>query len=326
MCPPEGAEVRGAMGLRLVGDRVPGLHPAPDPSLPAVVVERVADGVPEAPEWADAGGEVTGLLRRSWGDGRPFLKVERAADTLRIWADGYGAVRVRGDGEGLRWAPPTDADPSLATRLLFSQGLPLAATLRGVEVLHGGAAVVDGRLVAVVAASGTGKSSTLAHLVAGGGEPFADDVLGLRLDGDVVWAHPGPRQANVAREQLDAMSVAGRARLGAEVGESDKVHLEPPERLAAAALPLELLVLLERGGVGARPVVEPAPQLARRLLGNAYLDYVQSPERLIRQLDVASALARSVRVLRVGIGDGEPASAVAERVRRVASGEGWAGT
>ena len=112
-------------------------------------------------------------------------------------------------------------------KLLASQTLPLLATLRGREVLHAAGVVVGERLIAVVAASGTGKSATACNVIAQGGRFFADDVLAWRSS-TAAYAPTRARACSTcSHSDLDAIPESGRARLGERLGQSDKVHLAP---------------------------------------------------------------------------------------------------
>jgi hypothetical protein len=98
--------------------------------------------------------------------------------------------------------------------------------------------------VAVSAASGTGKSSTAAHLIAHGAEFFTDDVLALEvIDGEIV-AFAGPQIAGLVEHEALAIDPARRERLGEYLGMSDKQLRRPA--LAQTSLPLGALYLLER--------------------------------------------------------------------------------
>jgi hypothetical protein len=169
--------------------------------------------------------------------------------------------------------------------------------------------VVGERLIGIVAASGAGKSATACNVIAQGGRFFADDVLALEVIDGGVRAHPGTRLLNLYAGDLEAIPADARARLGEPLGESDKVHFAPAG--FPAALPLGGLLFLRRGPDVPATAISPLSDAPSRLLGNAFLPYLDRAERLERQLEVMSTLAQTVPLaeLEIGPGDNPPALA-----------------
>ena len=99
------------------------------------------------------------LLDRRLVDGSVGLSV--ACDDeigFRVWAPRHGCYLVSPDGRRVLAAPP--AGPAWRwERLVLAQVLPLAAVLRGLELLHASAVVVAGRAVAFLGGSGAGKTT-----------------------------------------------------------------------------------------------------------------------------------------------------------------------
>ena len=301
-----------AVGLRFTGAQLPGLVAGVEDDLPTVAVELGAEADLDE-RWAESATAPDLIYARSYADGRPFLRIEQDDSAgYRVWALGYGShlISVAGDScasslaEGPAWR---------GLRLLASQAMPLIATLRGHEVMHAAGVVVDERLVGLVAASGTGKSSTACNLIAQGGRFFADDVLALDTVGGRIRAHPGPRLVSVHARDLGAIADGLRARIGERLDESDKVYLEPAG--FPGSLPLHALVFLNRrpGNATATVISEP-DNLPMQLLGNAFVSYIDRPARLVRQLEVTSTLARTVPLGSVDIATGDDASTVARRI------------
>jgi hypothetical protein len=202
---------------------------------------------------------------------------------------------------------------------VFAQVLPLAATLQGLELLHASAVELAGRTLAFVAASGTGKTSLAAQLVAGGASLLTDDVLALEGTPAGVVGHPGAPVFAVARGELAALSPAGRLRLGPELARADKVLLAPD--LLAGPRRLDAIFFLARSRSAARLAVAPLSPTPARLLGSSFNAYVGSEQRVVNQLDVYAQLARSVPMYEVVIAPSSPAPAVARAVRAVAERE-----
>lgn len=300
-----------AMGVRFVGDPLPGLSPdAPATELPTTAVIRASFAELDE-RWAHAAAPRT-AFEIPYSTGAPFLRVESddAAGYL-IWADGYGLHLVSSDGAELRSALP--GGPAwVERRLLASQVLPLVAALHGREPLHAAGVMVAGRLIALTAPSGTGKSSTACHLVAQGGGFFADDVVALALDARRVLAHPGPRMVNVPESELAGLSSAERARLGRSLGVGTGRYLEPAA--PPPARPLDGILCLERRPL-ATPGIAPLDDVAATLLASAALPHFDRPRRLLGQLEMVGALERTVPLARLRVGAAEDASRVAHRVR-----------
>ena len=231
--------------------------------------------------WARAAHPETVMLRGS-AEYPPILRVEHDPEVgYRLQATGYGDHLVPPAGDALLSDLPDDTDWK-RERLMVSQVMPLLSTLHGREILHAGAVIIDGRAIGIAARSGTGKSSTLAHLVALGARFHADDVIALEPDpaGPGLNALPGPGMINLDRAQLDAIAPEARGRLGEIVAETEKLHLTIPP--GTRSYPLDALFHLERGETG--------PTGLARLLGSSYLTYGASPERMLRQFEVAARI------------------------------------
>ena len=229
-----------------------------------------------------------------------------------IEAPGHGRYLVAADGSSVRCAVG-GLPPENWQRALLGQVMPLAATLRGMELIHASAVSLGGRAYAFWGPSGAGKSSIAAHLTARGGIPLTDDALALEATPSGVRVHPGPRRANVFDAELQAMPGEGRARLGPAVAHLDKVQLDLP--IGTENPPLAGLYLLERhAGVEQFEIQEldgPDPTL---LLGTAFVPYVTDARRLRNQLEICALLASKTSVRRLRIPLTEPAASVARRI------------
>jgi len=305
-----------AVGLRFTGDPLPGLVADVADELPVVAVER-ADARELEDRWGRAAAPDV-IFERRFADGRPFLSVEHDERAgYRIHAEEHGTHLVTPDGERCASALPDDP-PWRGLKLLAAQTLPLISTLRGREVLHAAGVVVGDRLIGIVAASGTGKSATACNAIAQGGRFFADDVLALEVADGRVYAHPGTRLLNLYARDLEAIPDAGRERLGERLGESDKVHFAPDG--FPGALPLGGLLFLRRGPEVAGTAVAPLTSVPSRLLGNAFLPYLDRADRLARQLEVMSVLAQGVPLAELVAAPGDGPQALAEAVCEWAEG------
>jgi ABC-type glutathione transport system ATPase component len=188
--------------------------------------------------------------------------------------------------------------------------LPWAAVLRGREAFHASAVGFRGQAVAMVGETGAGKTSLALQLVRGGMEFFTDDVLALERADGVVRAHPGAGIASVRTTERAAIPDATWARLGQVLGHSGKTYVEVPR--ADRPLPLGRIYFL---GTGAGPAIEPITRLdPRRLLASTFVLGVQTPSRLLNQLEVCSAIAREVPVFELRVKPGMASEKLAEMI------------
>jgi hypothetical protein len=313
---PSAATLEGwslqAFGLAVVCDfPLVGAEPAPLRGEGRTVEVRREDS-----EFPEPSGGDTSLLERRLPDGSLGMRVEQLeAGGYRIDAPGHGSFAIAEDGALIRCAL-ADAPAWLAQRPLFGQALPLVATLQGLELFHASAAVINGHAVGFVGPSGAGKTSLAAHLTARGAALLTDDVLSLECREDRVLAYPGVRMANVAREQLDSLSPAARARLGRVIGLTEKVHMEVANMPGEPAR-LDALYFVERGTNGGRVAFERVdPPEPRHLLGATFMPHIVTPTRLATQLHTCAAVAASVATFRVLAPWSVSAAQLAETVER----------
>ena len=253
------------------------------------------------------------ILERRLVDGRVGLSVEHDERLgYRVWAPRHGCYIVDPDGRGVMAATPVG--PAWRwERLVLSQVLPLAAVLRGMEVLHASAIAVGDHAVAFLGRSGAGKTTLAAWTVALGARLMTDDVLAIETSETGVDAHRGGALARVDPDQLRQMSRAERTALGPVRARSEKWHVEPTP--GPAVLPLDGAYHLVRDAAAAGASVVPVrPYDPVLLLGNLFLPHVAPPGRLERQLDVCAAVGAAAPLFQVRIGPDAGAAAVADSV------------
>lgn len=141
-----------------------------------------------------------------WGKGRARVRLTIAslacchAPAFHQWLAPCGALRAsfHAVASGYRVRFPAVAEFELSrdglyvtgsgddsqsvTHLFWNHVFPLAASLQGLAVLHGGAVEIEGRAVAFLGASGLGKSTLTAALAGKGFRFFTDDALALVVD------------------------------------------------------------------------------------------------------------------------------------------------
>ena len=305
-----------AFGLSLAGDlALEGVVASPLDRHPDTRLCRVPRaGVDRV--WRDA--HPSALLERRLVDGRVGLSVQRDARVgFRVWAPRHGCYLVAPDGTHIAAAPSAGAAWRWE-RLLLAQVLPLAAALRGMEILHASAVEMAGRAVAFLGSSGVGKTTLAARIVARGARLVTDDVLAVDVANGAVRAHRGGAVARVDPRELRAMTGKERRGLGAVRARAEKWHVTPT--LASDELPLGLTYhLVRRPEVDEVEIVRVHPYDPALLLGSAFLSYLVDPERLRRQLDVCAAIADTTPLHQVRIGRGSTSAEVSEAVLEHAS-------
>lgn len=290
-------------GLDVQGDYdAPGLAGSPPPADDAApAVKATIAAVEEAnAAWPDHAAKR--VLHYRYDDGAPIMTVDHHPDLgYRLFALEQGVHFVSADGENIVSVPPEGGPSWLWQRYLVGQVLPLAAVLNGAEVLHASAVAVEDRAVGFVAASGVGKTSLALNLVLRGARFLTDDVAALFLRDGEPLIHPGPGMTNLRRAEQALMGDDRWARLGAVIG-SDGGGLRLAFDRDPAPAPLRAIYLLERPARGTTAVLEELrdPDF-KVLLGCRFTHYVNTPARLLQQLEMHAAIAARVRMFRISI-------------------------
>ncbi len=250
------------------------------------------------------------VLERRFPDGRLLMSVHHDPELgYRVYAPRVGRHLVVNDGRQVTSALP-DIAPWRWQRLLFAQVLPLVATLQGLELLHASAVrLSQGTTLAFAAASGTGKSSVAAHLVASGASLLTDDVLALERGSRGVLAHPGVPVMSLAPMELLALTGERARRLGLQLGQADKILLATP--IVDRPCRLDALYFLERSRTTSGLRIEPYDPDPIRLLAHSFNTYVRSQRRVVNQLAVYASVAEALDVYRVLIPPSRSAQEVA---------------
>ncbi len=249
-------------------------------------------------------------------DGAVSYRIEAHAEMgYLLWGPDYGAYLLSPDGRWLQYGSG-DAPQEAWQRLLIAQVLPWAALLRGLEVLHASAVVIDGLAVAFAGPSRSGKTSLALELCSRGAGFLADDVLALQCAGSELVGHPGSPVAGLDREE--ARRIPQRLATTETVAENDR-ELLVRVQAAGAPAPLAAIFFLDRRVDGpARPRFEPIAD-PRVLLAATFNFVLANPRRLRGLLDVCALAARR-RVERVLIGPSVDASQLATAVTRRLAG------
>jgi hypothetical protein len=270
----------------------------------------LADPAQIRARWPGRTAERSFELRRPGG--RPVFTIDRDANAgYRVWIVGLGQCLISPGGDRILCAPPRGRT---RWHLLIGQGLPIAAALQGLEVLHASAVRIGSRSIAFIAPSGTGKTSLALHLLAHGAAFLADDVVALEAEGDRLLTHAGIGLAHVPQTEREVLKRAG-VDLAWPAHGVFKHHAAVG--LGQAPVPLGAAYFLERASAVREteiiPIDPPDPCL---LLGATFVSHVPTAERLITQLDVCSRIARTVPLFRVRSPIDGRAADLAERVAR----------
>jgi len=237
-------------------------------------------------------------------DGRVAMAIDDHGSVgLRIVAEEFGAHQISRDGSTIRSRPVAGLPAWRWQRLLTGQVLPLAAALRGLEVIHASAVAVDGIAFALAGDSGMGKSMLAAHLALRGNALLADDVLAVSIGGSgQAQAHPGSAALSVRREDSSPASRLVQAGLATAIGSDDKQHVLVSA--TARELPLGAVYLLGRGIAGGTPIGEPRSPTLAELMSCSYVRYLGTQPRLTAQLSVQAAIARNCSIVPVNVSSG----------------------
>jgi hypothetical protein len=186
-------------------------------------------------------------------------------------------------------------------RYLVGQVLPFVSALRGLEPLHASAVGLRGTALAMVGASGRGKSSLAAELALAGAALFADDVVALEPVGEGVVAYPGTELLSLRWPTVESIGRARVESLGRCIGsDAEAIRLA----VKRADMPLPLTTLYQLAAAPGTSSVRLSPILSpdlRLLLGASFISSVRTPARLTRQLDVCARIAKLVRIVRLEI-------------------------
>jgi hypothetical protein len=313
--PPAGRRyATRAFGLEIDGGfEAPGLPPAIGPAVGAPVRMELAGADEIDGAWPRDGIRRV-LAERFDGDpaeGPPTRTIDVHPEVgYRLYARGFGVARISADGARVDCAPPATMVDWSWQRFLVGRVLPWASVLRGYEAFHASAVVLDGRAVAFTGPTGWGKTSLALRLAATGAEFVSDDVLAVERTRDGPVVHPGANLAAVRPAERAAIPEMTWSRLGTVLGHSEKTYLTLP--IIPGPIALGALCLL---GSGDGPLVAPIPRPdPRALLASAFVLGIQSPARLLNQLDVCAQIANQVPVYRLRLAPGTDAGRLAEAV------------
>lgn len=185
---------------------LPGLPEAEASSAPAVTIRR---GLPEdGHEW------VTHV--EGWEYTPDWVKVDHLRSTdgnwYRIRYDYHGHwadFTIRSDGREVTVAAAEGEDDAEVANLIEGPILGRALRLAGEPCLHASALAADGRAVALMGASGVGKSSLAWALVQQGCRLVTDDMVGLEPEAGGLMVQPGRARLRMWPDTAERLGVVG---------------------------------------------------------------------------------------------------------------------
>jgi hypothetical protein len=228
----------------------------------------------------------------------------------RLPAPGFGTFHISAPGTRILAAPNAIADWRWQ-RYLIGRVLPFAALLQGLEPLHASAlGTASGGAVVLAGEPGVGKSTVAAALVLGGLSFMADDVVALRCQDGVVYAHVGADLLSLRPASVARLGAAAVRRLGRRVG-ADATGVRVAVARPGTPLPVQAIYFLTAAG---RTLTQRSADGPGRLLGATFNAVIRDPARMVRQLDVCATLARTVPITDLTISSGEDPRAAADHI------------
>lgn len=187
--------------------------------------------------------------------------------------------------------------------LLAGSGMAHAIAADGHSSLHASAIESDGRAIAFIGPSGTGKTTMAGVLCAAGARAVTDDVLRCEISGAEVACFRGG-----ARLRLRPQAAALAEELQSAERTTDGRTSALAEPSPMARMPLAALVVprpsREAGGLSVRRLR--GREAAAELLRSPRLAGFIDPELATRHLDLCQELAARVPVLQATIPWGPP--------------------
>lgn len=275
--------------------------------------------VPLAAPAATAGSKSDLTIR--WGTPRPGLP----ADARRVARHEVGANRYSAwsfeQGHLLRFPGVCDfridaalqhievapADPSrrpLAALLLPGTCLSLWLGLRGHAVVHANAVASPSGTIALMGASGAGKSTTTALLASRGWTLLADDALRLDVQDGRVRCHPGLRQVRLRRSSAAAANLI--AAWPRNVSADGRVCLQDVSDGPKGSVALDAVFWLRKRGAETRTERLRGTEAVLALLGQARLSGWCDGGALTLLTARLSATARALPVFALDTRPGPP--------------------
>ena len=132
----------------------------------------------------------------------PLRAVE--PDAITIGGLPFGRMRIHSGRSIVVDRTDDDALDALQV-VLMGIGASLICHQRGILPLHGSGVLTEHGAIAIVGASGAGKSSLLAEFVAAGGVPLCDDLTAVPFPNDAPHVAPGTRVMKMWPDAIESL-------------------------------------------------------------------------------------------------------------------------
>ena len=154
--------------------------------------------------------------------------------------------QVSRDGSWITCQPWAGVPWSDIRPFVLGRVLPLALNLRGTLTLHSGAVLLPHGAIALVAESGTGKSTLAANLACSGYTLIADDVLAVTENHGRFYVELGYSYVRLTGESLDVFWSGLPAPATVELDyDKSRVYMRG-QVIGTSPMPLQAIYLLKR--------------------------------------------------------------------------------
>jgi hypothetical protein len=281
--------------VHLVSDvPLPDLQPASGNHAPLHV--NWADHLPPvAPEWY-----------HRWGDEQE--EWARFGATAEGWVVVFPALaefRIPLAADAVIVCPGPDVPAHTVVHLLLNQVLPLVLSRSGRLVLHAGAVAIDGRIVAFVGPTGSGKSTLVAACARAGAEVVCDDSLVVYRQGAQWVGVPSYPALRLWQSSLDRVGWAGEGQPAAHYTNKRRVGTATGQwRFADGARAFSRVILLEHD--------TPVRPVAVELFSQVFRLDIRDQEEAVRLFHLVGDLAVDLQITRLGPRESRDAVAIAD--------------
>ncbi|MBC5765303.1 hypothetical protein [Ramlibacter albus] len=240
------------------------------------------------------------LRVRKDSDGSAWPAIYRPAGGYLLQFPPYAEFTLDAAGRELtaRRSPATPA--GTVDYLLHSQVIPLALSMRGDIVLHGGAVEIDGFAVLLLGPSGRGKSTLTASFAAAGHPFLADDGVLVAFRAGGLAAVPGQPSIRVWGDSGRALMDGAQRAEGAAYTSKACFVADSKFRHAGRELPVGAIYFLSEPATA--PVFERVPpgEAIYQLMSNSFLLDTSAPGLLQARFEFFARVARTVAIYRFG--------------------------
>jgi hypothetical protein len=224
-------------------------------------------------------------------DGEPWLSVGRTDEGYIL--EFHRLLWLHYRSPLVCWSRHANVSEESFRHILLDQALPLIAAQEGHTVLHGACAVSEGGAALFAGRAGSGKSTLVACLVAGGWRAAADDAATVVVQAGGVLVRPSYGGLRLWPDSSDALGYAGGEPVAAH---SDKRRFRA-HSLPDRDVPLRAVFVLRPADGESASVRDLSKRDALiALVSNTYVLDIQDRQRARSQLDMLTAVVERLPV------------------------------